>query len=75
MKPAERRLLQEAFRLLYRSGLATPRAVERIRAELPVEGPVEHLLEFIAGSRRGICGAAQPGAAPPDGTVPESETV
>jgi UDP-N-acetylglucosamine acyltransferase len=76
MKPADRRLLQDAFRLLYRSGLATPRAVERIRAELSVEGPVAHLLEFIAGSRRGICGAAQPGAAAPDGAAPaESETV
>jgi len=76
MKPADRRLLQDAFRLLYRSGLGTPRAVERIRAELPVEGPVAHLLEFIAGSRRGICSAAQPGAAPAD-AIPtgESETV
>jgi len=59
MKPADRRLLQDAFRLLYRSGLATPRAVERIRQELPVTGPVAELLEFIAGSRRGICGPAQ----------------
>jgi len=76
MNLADRRLLQDAYRLLYRSGLAPQRAVERIRAELPVAGPVAHLLEFIAGSRRGICGAAPPGASAPDALPePESETV
>jgi len=72
MKPADRRLLQDAFRLLYRSGLATPRAVERIRQELPVTGPVAELLEFIAGSRRGICGPAQSGSTVGD-VVPSAE--
>ena len=76
MKPADRRLLQEAYRLLYRSGLATPRAVERIRQELPAAGPVVQLLEFIAGSRRGICGPAQPGTSAADAVPsPESEPV
>jgi UDP-N-acetylglucosamine acyltransferase len=74
MKSADRRLLQDAYRLLYRSGLAPQRAAERIRLELPVEGPVAHLLEFIAGSRRGICGPAQPGATAPDALPSESET-
>jgi len=72
MKPADRRLLRDAFRILYRSGLATPRAVERIRRELPVTGPVAELLEFIAGSRRGICGPAQSGSAEAS-TVPSPE--
>jgi len=76
MKLADRRLLQDAFRLLYRSGLATPRAVERIRQELPVSGPVAELLDFIAGSRRGIVGPAQAGTAALDATPsPESEPV
>jgi len=75
MKPADRRLLQDAYRLLYRSGLLPQRAAERIRLELPIEGPVAHLLEFIAGSRRGICGPAQPGASAPDALPRESETV
>jgi len=75
MKPADRRLLQDAYRLLYRSGLLPQRAAERIRLELPIEGPVAHLLEFIAGSRRGICGPAQPGASAPDALPSESETV
>ncbi len=34
MPPAERRALQDAYRLLYRSGLAATRAVERIRDEV-----------------------------------------
>jgi len=75
MKPADRRLLQDAYRLLYRSGLLPQRAAERIRLELPIEGPVAHLLEFIAGSRRGICGPGQPGASAPDALPRESETV
>jgi UDP-N-acetylglucosamine acyltransferase len=76
MKPADRRLLQDAFRLLYRSGLATPRAVERIRQELPITGPVAELLDFIAGSRRGIVGPAQPGTSAVDAAPsPESEPV
>lgn len=60
MAPAERRLLQEAFRLLYRSGLGVPRAVERIRAELPPAEPIKVLLDFIAASKRGICAGGEP---------------
>ncbi len=57
MAPSDRRVLQDAFRILYRSALAPPRAVERIRAELPATEPVKVLLDFIAASKRGICGA------------------
>lgn len=60
---ADRRLLQDAYRLLYRSGLAPHRAVERIRQELPGAAPVTSLLDFIASARRGICGAAPRGGA------------
>ena len=76
MSAADRRLLQDAFRLLFRSGLATARAVERIRQELSATGPVAQLLDFITGSRRGIVGAAQPGSVPaggPPGSESESE--
>src|SRR5207244_6685708 len=45
----DRRLLQDAYRLLYRSGLSPQRAVERIRQELPAAGPVTALLDFLAG--------------------------
>jgi len=54
---ADRRLLQDAYRLLYRSGLSPRRAVERMREELPAAPLVNDLLDFIAGARRGICRA------------------
>lgn len=56
VSPADRRLLQEAHRLLYRSGLTPQRALERIRAELPPAGLVTELVEFVAASGRGIVG-------------------
>jgi UDP-N-acetylglucosamine acyltransferase len=58
MPPGERRALQDAYRLLFRSGLATTRALERIRDEVPSAPPVAVLLEFIeSATRHGICGA------------------
>lgn len=56
MGAPERRILQDAFRLLYRSGLTPQRAVERIREELSPCAPLTTLLDFIAGAtRHGIC--------------------
>jgi len=46
--------LQTAFRLLTRANLNTSQAVERIREEVPPCPEVEHLLEFIASSERGV---------------------
>jgi UDP-N-acetylglucosamine acyltransferase len=58
MPPDERRALQDAYRLLFRSGLAMTRALERIRDEVPSAPPVSVLLEFIeSATRHGICGA------------------
>jgi UDP-N-acetylglucosamine acyltransferase len=48
--------VQRAFRILYRSGLPPRRALERIRSEVPPSPLVNHLVEFIEASRRGICG-------------------
>jgi UDP-N-acetylglucosamine acyltransferase len=63
MTPADRRTLQDAYRILYRSGLAPGRAVARIREELPMTEPIRMLLEFIEGARRhGIVGAPDDGA-------------
>jgi UDP-N-acetylglucosamine acyltransferase len=65
MTPADRRTLQDAFRILYRSGLAPGRAVARIREELPMTEPIRTLLEFIDGARRhGIVRAPDNGATP-----------
>jgi UDP-N-acetylglucosamine acyltransferase len=56
MAAAERRVLQDAYRLLYRRGLTPKRAVDRIREELPGCPSLATLLEFIAGAtRHGIC--------------------
>src|SRR5207302_1064971 len=46
MNPTDRRALQDAFRILYRSGLAPARAVERIREEMPATEPVRLMLDF-----------------------------
>lgn len=47
--------LRKAFRILFRSNLILSKAVERIREELPNLREVEVLLEFVQGSKRGIC--------------------
>jgi UDP-N-acetylglucosamine acyltransferase len=55
VSPADRRVLQDAHRLLYRSGLGPARALERMRAELPRTPQVDALIEFVTASRRGVC--------------------
>jgi UDP-N-acetylglucosamine acyltransferase len=53
--PAEaQQALKKVFRLLYREGLSTSQAVERIRSEIPACPERDHLLAFIAASERGI---------------------
>jgi UDP-N-acetylglucosamine acyltransferase len=56
MVAAERRVLQDAYRLLYRSGLTPRRALERMREELPACPPLRTLVDFVAtATRHGIC--------------------
>jgi UDP-N-acetylglucosamine acyltransferase len=50
-----RRRLKRAFRILFRSGLTMKEAIERVRREVESDPEVEHLLQFIESSRRGIC--------------------
>lgn len=53
--PAETQAaLKKAYRILYRAGLNTSQAVERIRAELSTGIEVDALLRFIESSERGI---------------------
>lgn len=61
MAAAERRALQDAYRILYRSGLAPRRALERLREELPATGPVKMLIDFIAAGKRPIVGPLRGG--------------
>lgn len=46
--------LEKAFRFLIRSRLSIPRAVEKIKTEIPATPEITLLLKFIAGSERGI---------------------
>ena len=52
--PESVKLIKEAFRLIYRSKYNTRQAVEAIRQELPATDEITQLLEFIAGTERGI---------------------
>lgn len=49
------RAVKNAFAVLFRSGLNMPNAVARVEAELEVTDDVRELLDFIKGSKRGVC--------------------
>jgi UDP-N-acetylglucosamine acyltransferase len=51
-----RRAIQKAFRLLFRSGLELPRAIEQVAAELGSFAEVVYLLDFIERMRQGRVG-------------------
>jgi UDP-N-acetylglucosamine acyltransferase len=55
----DRRALQDAYRVLYRSGMSPRPAAERLREDGAASAPVRHLVEFILSGRRGVCGAPQ----------------
>ena len=52
--PKTRKLIKDAYKILYREELATRQAVEKIRAQLELVPEIEHLLAFIEKSTRGI---------------------
>jgi len=52
----ERRMIQDAHRLLYREGLTPKAALDRIRQEIPATPRIALLVEFVETARRGICG-------------------
>jgi UDP-N-acetylglucosamine acyltransferase len=54
VSPEARQSLKEACRILFRAGLSTKQAVERIRETVVCCREVEHLLAFIEKSERGI---------------------
>jgi UDP-N-acetylglucosamine acyltransferase len=70
-----RRRMQDAFRILYRSGLAPAAAVVRLRSELGNDPLLSHLIQFVERSKRGIVPGAERrrGAAPEDEIDSESE--
>ncbi len=54
ISPRVRLDLQRAFKIIYRSGLNRTQALERIKSEVTLSEPVQHLIEFIQTSKRGI---------------------
>ena len=56
---ASRRQAQEAFRVLYRSGLSPGAAVERLRAEMGGLPLAARLADFVSASRLGIVGTSR----------------
>jgi UDP-N-acetylglucosamine acyltransferase len=46
--------LRQGFKILFREGLTIPNAVARIENELPKLPEIQHLLEFVRTSERGI---------------------
>lgn len=47
--------IKQAFRVLFRSGLPLLEATAKVRDELPSCREVDHLLDFIEQSRKGVC--------------------
>ena len=54
MTPEERRSITSAFRILYRSGLNTTQALDRLRTQCAGD-LVAEMISFIEQSKRGIC--------------------
>ncbi len=46
--------LKQAYKILFRSGLSIPNALARIEQELPPLPEVQHLVQFVRASERGI---------------------
>jgi len=54
--PEARTAIKHAYRLLYHSGLTIPNALEAIRGNGFSDPEVQYLVDFVAASKRGICG-------------------
>jgi UDP-N-acetylglucosamine acyltransferase len=52
--PVERRNIEQAIRIALDKSLTMDEVQTRIRSECEADGPVKHLLEFIASSERGV---------------------
>ncbi|MBI2438499.1 MAG: acyl-ACP--UDP-N-acetylglucosamine O-acyltransferase [Lentisphaerae bacterium] len=51
---AVRQTLKEAYRILYRENLVAKAALEKMKTELALGPELEHLMAFVASSKRGI---------------------
>lgn len=57
--PEIRRELKSVYRTLYRSGLNVSQALDTIRRQSSLSAPVAHLVQFVEGSKRGICSQSE----------------
>ena len=46
--------LRQAYKILFREGLTIPNALIKIEAELPALAEIQHLIQFVRSSERGI---------------------
>ena len=46
--------LRQAYKILFREGLTIPNALTRIEADLPALPAIQHLIQFVRSSERGI---------------------
>ena len=46
--------LKQAYKILFREGLSIPNALAKIEKELPPLPEVQHLVQFVRASERGI---------------------
>lgn len=51
---SERNNIKQAFKIVYRSGLSLTTAIQRIKEEISKSKEINHLMEFIKNSQRGI---------------------
>jgi len=51
---AQRDLMDQAYRIIFRSGLNTTQALLRLKEEMEMTPEIKHMVEFIEGSERGI---------------------
>lgn len=49
-----RKILKDAFKILYRRNLSIHQALEKIKTSLPACPELEHLMTFVSESERGI---------------------
>jgi UDP-N-acetylglucosamine acyltransferase len=49
------RALKDAYRIIFRSGMLLSQAVVKVRAEVENSAEIQHFLEFIQMSKRGVC--------------------
>jgi UDP-N-acetylglucosamine acyltransferase len=47
--------LKQAYKILFRDGLTVSNALARIEADLPSLPEIQHLVQFVRASERGIC--------------------